>query len=52
MVQVALPKRSINKFEPVQQNRQQAKRAYCPDILYTIWYMIDKYCGHLTENMQ
>ena len=35
MVLVALPKRPINQFKPVQQSRQKALRAYCPDI-YTV----------------
>ena len=30
MVHVALPKQPINPFKPVQQNRKQALRAYCP----------------------
>ena len=32
---VALSNRSINQFKPVQQNRQQALRAYCPN-MYTV----------------
>ena len=32
---VALPKRLINQFKLVQENRQQALRAYCPNI-YTV----------------
>ena len=32
---VALPKQHVNQFIPVQQNRQQALRAYCPNI-YTM----------------
>ena len=31
----ALPKRSINLFKPVQQSRQKAQRAYCPNV-YTV----------------
>ena len=34
-VYVPLPKWSINQFKPVQQSRQQALRAYCPNI-YTV----------------
>ena len=29
---VALPKHPINQFKPVQQSRQQAIRAYCPNV--------------------
>ena len=32
MVHVALPKQTINQFQPVQQSGKQALRAYCPDI--------------------
>jgi hypothetical protein len=32
MVHVALPKWLMNQFKPVQQSRQQALRAYCPNI--------------------
>ena len=32
---VALPKRPINQFKPVQQSKKQALRAYCPNI-YTL----------------
>ena len=31
-VNVVLPKRPINRFQPVRQIRQQALRAYCPSI--------------------
>ena len=31
----SLPKRPINQFEPAQQSRKQALRAYCPN-LYTV----------------
>ena len=34
-VYVALPKRPIYQFEPVQQNRQKGLRAYCP--IYILW---------------
>ena len=34
-VHVALPKQTINQFEPVQQSRQQALRPYCSNI-YTV----------------
>ena len=34
-VHVALPKRYTNQFKPVKQSRQQALRAYCPN-LYTV----------------
>ena len=32
---VALPNRPINQLKPVQQTRQQALRAYCPNV-YTV----------------
>ena len=32
---VAVPKRPIHQFKPVQQSRQQALKAYCPNI-YTL----------------
>ena len=35
IVHVALPKRRIKQFKPVQQSRQQALWAYCPNI-YTV----------------
>ena len=35
MVHIALPKRPINQFKPVQKSRQQALRPYCPNI-YTV----------------
>ena len=31
-VHLALTKRRINQFKPVQQSRQQVLRAYCPNI--------------------
>ena len=59
-VHVALPKLPISQFKPVQQSRQQALRAYCPNI-YTVtpgiahdcwiqyqWKTIEKYCWECT----
>ena len=34
-VYVVLPKQPINQFKPIQQSRQQALKAYCPN-LYTV----------------
>jgi hypothetical protein len=36
MVHLDLPKWHINQFEPVEQSRQQALKAYCPNI-YILW---------------
>ena len=35
---VALPERLSNQFKPVQQSRQEALRAYCPNI-YTMPFL-------------
>ena len=38
-VHVALPKRPMNQFQLVQQSRQQALKAYCPEIhIYLLWF--------------
>ena len=38
-VYVALTKWPINQFKPVQQSRQQWRRAYCPNI-YTVYFWV------------
>ena len=45
-LQVALPKRSLNQFELVQQSRQEAQRAHCPN-LYTVHNYVPAICLRL-----
>ena len=37
MVSVFLPKRLMSQFQPVQKNKQQALRAYCPNKYVLFW---------------
>ena len=47
---VALPKRTINRFQPVLQSRQKEKRAYCPNI-YTVLLGHLKIADYIARNV-
>ena len=48
MVHVALLKKPINQFKPVQQSRNQALKAYCPN-MYTVVGLDGLWVGHFSS---
>ena len=47
-----MPKWPINQFKPVQQSRQQALRAYCPNIYSVKKYVVEKVTPSFVQNIE